>query len=433
MTSLTVRRAQCFAGSARPPSDKSLTHRALMLAAIADGPCRIYRPLRGHDPMSTLACMEMLGARAEWQGQDDLTITPPESWCEPSGSLDCGNSGTTLRLLAGLVAGRPLRTTLTGDASLSRRPMTRIAEPLRLMGAMVQGETPPLTIIGRETLRAIAYTSPVASAQVKSCILLAGLTADGPTSVTESTKSRDHTERMLTALGVDVRWESADDGRYTVWVHPKRSVPAFDMTVPADLSSAAFWMVAAAIVEGGRVDLAEVGLNPTRAGIFDVFDQAGLYYEIVESASQLNESTGSVSVIGGHGVGHRPFAIAGPLVPRLIDEIPVLSVLATQLEGTSTIRDAKELRVKETDRIAKMAEGLRAMGARVETFDDGMAITGPANLKGARIDSDGDHRVGMAFAIAGLIADGETTIDGADTIGTSFPEFESELRRLSGR
>ncbi|HLK14512.1 MAG TPA: hypothetical protein VKT78_06880, partial [Fimbriimonadaceae bacterium] len=202
--------------------------------------------------------------------------------------------------------------------------------------------------------------------------------------------------------------------------------------IPGDLSSAAFLMVAAAIVPGARVDLADVGLNPTRSGILDVFDQAGIYYEVVEQPAQLNEPTGSISVFNRANSGRRPFAIDGALVPRLIDEVPVLAVLATQFEGTSTIRGAKELRIKETDRIAKMAEGLKAMGARVETFEDGMAITGPAPLRGTRIDAGGDHRIGMAFAVAGLAAEGETIIDGADTISTSFPEFEHELRRLCG-
>ena len=382
--------------------------------------------------MATLHCMVMLGAQAVWRGTDEVTITPPAALKQPDGPLECGNSGTTIRLLAGLVAGRPIQTTLSGDASLSRRPMGRIAEPLRLMGATVEGETPPLSIRGREELDAIDYKSPVASGQIKSCILLAGLTADGICSVIEPSKSRDHTERMLSALGVDVRSKTEDDGRYTAWVHPKRRLTAFEMTVPGDLSSAAFWMVAAAIVPDGRVDLANVGLNSTRSGIFDVFDQAGVYYEVVESPAELNEPTGSVSVIPTHGIDRRPFRISGPLVPRLLDEIPVLAVLATQLEGTSTISDANELRIKETDRIAKMAEGLRAMGASVETLHDGMAITGPTELKGTRIDAGGDHRIGMAFAIAGLVAEGETAIDGAETIGTSFPDFESELRRLSG-
>ncbi|HLK16571.1 MAG TPA: hypothetical protein VKT78_17325, partial [Fimbriimonadaceae bacterium] len=198
----------------------------MMLAAIAEGPCRVHRPLRGEDPMSTLACMEALGARADWRGEHELTITPPDEWRIPEHALDCGNSGTTIRLLAGLLAGRPVTATLTGDASLSKRPMRRIAEPLRLMGAFVEGDTPPLRITGSATLRAIEYESPVASGQIKSCVLLAGLTADGITSVSEPSKSRDHTERMLSALEVDVRTQSDDDGRYTAWVHPKRRLPA---------------------------------------------------------------------------------------------------------------------------------------------------------------------------------------------------------------
>lgn len=383
--------------------------------------------------MSTLGCVQMLGAHAEWRGEDELTIIPPKELQQPQGPLDCGNSGTTIRLLAGLIAGRNLEATLIGDASLSQRPMGRIGEPLRLMGVDVQGDKPPLTIHGKDRLTAIDYVSPVSSGQVKSCVLLAGLTGDGVTSVTEPTKSRDHTERMLSAIGVDVRTASQEDGRFQVWVKPRRHVDAFDITVPGDISSAAFWMVAAAIVPNGRVDLANVGLNHTRSGILDVFDEAGLYYELVEHPSQLNEPTGSISVMQAQHRDQKPFHISGALVPRLIDEVPILAVLATQLAGTSTIRDARELRVKETDRIAKMAEGLTAMGATVETFEDGMAVTGPVQLQGTRVNAGGDHRIGMAFAIAGLVADGKTEIVGSDTIATSFPDFESELRRLCGR
>ncbi len=359
--------------------------------------------------------METLGARTEWRGDADLILTPPEAWQQPQSVLDCGNSGTTIRLLAGLVAGHPIVATLTGDESLSRRPMKRIAVPLQLMGADVEGDTAPLTIRGRTKLKGIEYTSPVASGQIKSCVLLAGLTADGATILHEPSKSRDHTERMLSALGINIVSKVTDEGVNTVWIKPGKRIPSFEITVPGDLSSAAFWMVAAVIVKNGRVDLAEVGVNSTRAGIFDVFDQAGIYYEIIESPAQLDEPTAAVCIQPNEDSDRRPFSISGSLVPRLLDEIPVLAVLATQLNGTSVIRDASELRIKETDRLVEVAEGLSKMGANVELLDDGMTITGPTALKGAHIDARGDHRIGMSFAIAGLIAEGETVIEGAET------------------
>ncbi len=453
-------------GELRPPSDKSLTHRAYLLGAIASGESRVRMPLRGEDCESTLACVAALGLRHEWLSPEEVRLTPPPEWKQPDGPLDCGNSGTTLRLLSGLLASRALDTTLVGDASLSRRPMRRIAEPLMQMGAAVEGETPPLRIVGSERLEGITYRSPVASAQVKSCILLAGLRAEGVTSVVEPSSSRDHTERMLTAMGANLssrssagldrpmEWiEGAERAMpkplYTidsaprpseremeelraariVSVEPRRSLSPFEFTVPADISSAAFFMVAAALLPDAEVLLRGVGVNPTRTGILDVLEQARVPFSVGEERSELGEPVADLAVRGA--VALRPFTIEGTLVPRLIDEIPILAVLATQCQGTSTIRDARELRVKESDRIETMATALRAMNAEVETFDDGMAIIGPTMLRAARVDAKGDHRIAMAMAVASLLGDGESQIDGADAIATSYPGFERDLMELS--
>lgn len=414
-------------GELRPPSDKSLTHRAYMLGAIARGESVVRMPLRGEDCESTLRCLAAMGLNFAKDG-DEVRLRPLRDWRSPIGPLDCGNSGTTMRLLSGLVASRPLDATLVGDASLSRRPMGRIATPLRMMGATVEGDKTPLRIRGGD-LKAISYESPVASAQIKSCVLLAGLRAQGRTTVVEPAPSRDHTERMLRAMGVRVdAAPMVGDGAHAVSVEPTDCLEPFGFTVPGDISSAAFFAVAAAILPQGRLLLRDLSVNPTRTGLLDVLTQCGVSYEATSEREELGEPMADVEIRAPRAL--KPFRIEGALVPRLIDEIPVLAVLATQCHGTTTIRDAKELRVKESDRIAKMAEGLRGMGAQVETHDDGMTIVGPTRLQATRIDAAGDHRIAMAFAIAGLIARGTTMIDGAESIATSFPGFEDELGRL---
>lgn len=390
-----------------------------MFASVATSPSEISMPLTGGDARSTAACLRQLGVSVEW---DDTIQVVPAEWRSPSAPLDCGNSGTTMRLLSGLLASRPLECTLVGDHSLSRRPMKRIAEPLRLMGATVEGDTPPLHLVGGD-LQGIRYVSPVASAQIKSCVLLAGLRASGETWVREPELSRDHTERMLAGLGVTVM-----RGEEGVGVRGGASWEGFSIRIPGDISSAAFFMVAAAILPGAELTVEELSINPTRTGLLDVFAQCGIPVEIANERELLGEPVADVTVRTAPVL--KPFQIDGPLVPRLIDEIPVLAVLASQCEGTSEIRDARELRVKESDRIENVAQGLRTMGVPVETFDDGMAIEGPVSLRGAVIDVDGDHRIAMAFAIAGLIAEGETILEGAEAIATSFPTFESELYRL---
>jgi 3-phosphoshikimate 1-carboxyvinyltransferase len=371
--------------------------------------------------------MNQLGLRHEWLGDTEVRLIPSPEWTQPASPLDCGNSGTTIRILSGLLAARPLDCTLVGDASLSKRPMGRIAAPLRQMGAEVEGDTPPIRIRGGD-LHGIEYASPVPSAQVKSCCLLAGLRADGPTTVTEPSLSRDHTERMLQAMGATVV-RDAGAARPSVTIQPTNDLRPFEFTVPADISSAAFFMVAAAILPQARLVLRDLSVNPTRTGIFDVLAQARVPFEIGAEREELGEPVADAIV--GWAREPQPFTIEGALVPRLIDEIPVLAVLATQCLGVTTIRDAREMRIKETDRIEVVASGLRRMGASVETFEDGMSISGPTPLTGTTIDAQGDHRIAMAFAIAGLIARGTTEIDGAETIATSYPNFESDLMRLT--
>lgn len=419
---LKVKRVAAIRGTVRPPSDKSMTHRAYMLAALADGKSVVEKPLQGEDCEATLNCLRLMGLQDEWLADDTIEIEPPQEWRQPDRDLYCGNSGTTMRLLAGLIASRPLDVILSGDASLSRRPMRRIAEPLKLMGATVEGDHPPLHVRGGQ-LTGIEYVSPVASAQVKSCVLLAGLRAEGETLVQEPTQSRDHTERMLRALGVEVMGEGT-----LVGVRGGAKIKPFVFDVPADISSAAFFMVAAALLPNSEVELLDVTTNPTRTGILDVFEQAGVPVAVGNRRHSLGEPLADLNVRSAPGL--RPFEISGPLVPRLIDEIPVLAVLATQCDGQSLVKDAQELRVKESDRIETVVGGLRAMGAEIEATPDGMAIRGPSRLRGTEIDAQGDHRIAMAFAIAGLVADGETVIHGAESIRTSFPDFERELWRL---
>ena len=419
---LTINPVKSLVGTMRPPSDKSLTHRAYMFASFATTESIVRNPLRGEDCENTLRAMIHLGLRHEMLGPEEFRLIPTQEWMQPNTPIDCGNSGTTMRLLAGLVASRPLNVTFVGDASLSKRPMGRVATPLRLMGAEIEGDRAPLTIRGSK-LQGIDYISPVASAQVKSCTLLAGLRAEGTTSVSEPSLSRDHTERMLNAMGYRL-----DSDGLKVCVEGGQEGHGFEFNVPGDISSAAFFIVAAAILQNSRLEVKELSVNPTRTGILDVLTQCQIPFFVTDVREELGEPVASLVVHTANLL--VPFTIEGELVPRLIDEIPVLAVLATQCQGTSIIRNANELRVKESDRIELVANGLREMGANVETFEDGMAITGPTKLTAIKVDAHGDHRIAMAFAIAGLIAEGTTEVDGADSIATSFPAFESELSRL---
>lgn len=420
-------------GSLRPPSDKSLTHRAYILAAMAEPgvPSTILRPLAGEDCDATLDALVECGHDIERfeageSGEEPMTVVQPGAWRSPTVPLDCGNSGTTMRLLCGVLASRPgLTATLVGDASLSRRPMGRVVAPLRSMGAEISGEQVPLLIEGRK-LQGIDYESPVASAQVKSCLLLAGLLASGTTWIKEPAQSRDHTERMLDALGVTL----LRDGEGRIGVMGGQTWGPMLFRVPGDISSAAFLMVAAALVPGSQVRLIDVGVNPTRTGILDVLEAAGATVTLDIPREETGEPVADVTVRGDSQL--KAFEVAGPLVPRLIDEIPVLAVLATRCQGRTQFRDAKELRVKESDRIAVMVRGLKSMGANIEELEDGLAVTGPTPLRGAAIDATGDHRVAMAFAVASLVAEGVTSITGTESVRTSYPEFLDDLLALAG-
>lgn len=405
-------------GEITVPADKSLTHRGLILGAMATSPTELRQPLTGEDCRATLAILQQIGTQVV-ESPSQWRIEPAAHWSAPSGPLDCGNSGTTMRLLMGVFAGKPMSVEFIGDASLSRRPMGRVATPLRMMGAKIEGDRAPIKLAGG-SLRGIDYLSPVASAQVKSAILLAGCQASDTTSVDEPTQSRDHTERMLEALGVPVaRCGLRLTVSATQW-------PGFEFHVPGDISSAAFLMCLVAGLPGAQLTFRRVGVNPTRSGILDVFAQMGIPVHSEGISETLAEPVADLTVTGPNSLA--PFTIAGSLVPRLIDEIPVLAVLATQAHGESRISDAAELRVKESDRIEQVVTNLRAMGANIEATADGMVIQGPTPLHGVRAVAHGDHRIAMALAIAALLStSGETEISGAESIATSYPTFLQDL------
>lgn len=419
-SAITIGRSEPLRGRLRAPSDKSLTHRAIIFASLAKSPSVIHLPLLGEDCRATIAAFESMGVKAEIEESEARIFPAPLH--APAAPIDCGNSGTTIRLLAGVMAGlEGISSTLTGDASLQKRPMKRIADPLNQMGANVDGDTPPLRITGSQ-LRGIDYTSPKASAQIKSCILLAGLTAKGTTSVTEPSLSRDHTERMLAFLGVPIHRSGLQ-----VQVQKAEWDGAL-FSIPSDISSAAFLLCAAALVPGSEVTLKDVGINPTRAGLLEVFQQAGVDYQLKNEREEMGEPRADITVR--HTPDLKPFEISGDLVPRLIDEIPVLAVLASQCQGLVRIRDAEEARVKESDRLALVTDGLRKMGAEITEYPDGLDISGQASLHGAEIDAHLDHRIAMTFAVAAMIADGETTLTGADCIATSYPRFWEDMKEL---
>jgi 3-phosphoshikimate 1-carboxyvinyltransferase len=424
---LRVRSCGPLRGSVRAPGDKSISHRAAILAAIAEGTSRIEGFLTCDDCLRTADALRALGVPVDPIGSETLEVRGAglEALREPRAALDMGNSGTGMRLLMGLVAGRPMTVEFTGDESLSRRPMDRIAEPLRLMGARVEGQgerlTPPVTVHGGD-LGGITYAPPMASAQVKSAVLLAGLSAVGETTVVEVAKSRDHTERMLAAMGADLSVEGLQ-----VTLRPGHPLRATPMQVPSDISSAAFPLAAALLVEGSDVRATDTLLNPTRTGLVEALKAMGAALEVADEREEAGEPLGALRA--------RPGALhaaefGGDLIPRMIDEIPLLAVIATQAEGTTVIRDAAELRVKESDRVAVMAELLSAMGAGARERADGLEITGPTPLHGATVEARGDHRIAMCAAIAGLIAGGETVIEGAECIATSYPSFVADLRAL---
>ena len=416
-------------GILRVPSDKSISHRSIMLSSLNRGTVVVKNFLRSEDCLNTLKAFLELGVNIE-DKQKKIVIRGKgkHSLKEPFNVIDLGNSGTSIRLISGILSGQPFYSVLTGDQYLRRRPMDRIAIPLRMMGAEIYGREvgkyPPLTIIGKEELKGIDYKSPKASAQVKSAILLAGLFTDEPVSVTEPAKSRDHTERMLRAFGVDLEMEGL-----TVSLGKNRELEAdLEIDVPADISSAAFFMVGAAITPESEILLKDVILNQTRTGILDVMERMGAEIKIENVRSVSGEEVGDIIV--SYSSDLKATEIRGEEIPKLIDEIPIIALLATQAEGETIIRDAQELRVKESDRIKSTVENLRTIGAEVEELPDGMIIRGKTPLKGGRIKSYGDHRIAMTFTVASLITEGAIEIDDVECIKTSYPKFFEDLEQL---
>ncbi|HEY4845057.1 MAG TPA: 3-phosphoshikimate 1-carboxyvinyltransferase [Candidatus Dormibacteraeota bacterium] len=420
-----VEPATSVAGELRVPGDKSIAHRALMLAAMAQGESRIDGLPEGEDVAATVACLRGLGVNIDRTGGPARVHGGGwRSFSPPHGPLDCANSGTTMRLLLGLLAGSWVSATLDGDASLKRRPMARVVEPLRTMGARIESREgrAPLTVTGmRLQGRRLVLSLP--SAQVKSALLLAGLSASGPTTVVEPVATRDHTERLLRAMGTDVHQAAG-----AVEIRPSHQpLRPISLSIPGDFSSAAFWMAAAALRPGWSVTIREVGLNPSRTAFLQLLQSMGAEIH-VDAIDAAIEPLGSVTVTG------RPLravTIGAADVAAAIDEIPALLSVATQAEGTTVIEGAAELRVKESDRLATMAEGLRRMGANVDERADGVSIRGQANLHGATVESHGDHRIAMALAVAGLVASGPTTVEDADCVAVSYPDFFTDLQGLA--
>jgi 3-phosphoshikimate 1-carboxyvinyltransferase len=422
-------------GKLRLPGDKSISHRAAILAALPqEGISRISNFSTGADCQSTLRCLERLGVRIERQGDAIVCIegTGARGFVnEPKTAIDCGNSGSTMRMLAGALAGQNIVATLTGDESLRSRPMQRIIEPLEFMGAEIStsGDRPPLTVKGQHPLRPISYEMPIASAQVKSAILFASLNASGRTEIVEPNATRDHTERLLRCFGLEIEIKRISKNSGTALHIAIQGLQRFgprDISVPGDVSSAAFFIAAAAVLPNSEVEITSVGLNPTRIAFLRTLQLLGAQVRVETMRDERNEPVGSVYVTGSGDLvplAGKANLVCGPMVAQLIDELPLLAVVGTRLQGGLEIRDATELRFKESDRIATTVRNLRAMGAEVEEFPDGLAVTGPTRLRGAVIDSFGDHRIVMAFAVAALMAAGESEIRGADCVRVSFPEF----------
>lgn len=409
------------------PGDKSISHRAVMFGALADGTTRITNFLQGADCLSTISCFRKMGIAIENTPTEILVHGKGlRGLSAPTDILDVGNSGTTTRLISGVLAGQNFTSTLTGDASIQSRPMGRIIKPLSMMGASIESlkgnNCAPLKIEGRQ-LHGIHYDSPVASAQVKSCVLLAGLYGDDTTSVTEPFLSRNHTELMLAHFGAEVTSQGT-----TASIQPEPKLHGLDISVPGDISSAAYFIAAALLVPGSEVLIKNVGINPTRDGILRVCEAMGADIQL------LNRSTAAGEPVADLLVRYSPLrgtVIEGAIIPTLIDEIPIIAVLAAFAEGTTVIRNAEELKVKESNRLDIMVTELTAMGCKVQGTDDGMMIEGGAPLHGTAIDSRMDHRIAMSFAIAGLAASGTTTLERAECVDISYPHFYEDLEKLS--
>jgi 3-phosphoshikimate 1-carboxyvinyltransferase len=424
-------------GRVHLPGDKSISHRAAIIASLATGPSRIANFSPSDDCAATLSCLERLGVLIQRSGAD-IRVECAGGLCPSTENLDCGNSGSTIRMLAGVLAGQNFVSTLTGDDSLRSRPMKRIIEPLEMMGAKVKSRQgrPPLTVAGTNPLKAIRYELPVASAQVKTCVLLAGLHADGVTEVIEKHgETRDHTERMLACFGVPIKSVVDDSRSNTTSVSLNQGFTGREISIPGDISSAAFLIAAAALLPGSRLDIERAGINPTRTMFLRQLQSFGVAIEIEEAQDNCNEPVGNVHVTAGTGLNTKgnPVHLRGDLIPQLIDELPLLAVVGTQLQGGIEFRDAGELRSKESDRISATVKNLRAMGADVEEYEDGLAVAGCTLLRGARVESYGDHRIAMAFTVAALIAQGESEIIGADCVAVSFPQFFKVLESIVER
>ncbi|MBN1466094.1 3-phosphoshikimate 1-carboxyvinyltransferase [candidate division KSB1 bacterium] len=415
---------QSLQGTVRVPGDKSISHRALIVSAIADGACRVSGLSTALDVQSTAACLKALGVKIN-KAKDGVIVhgVGMHGLQPPRKALDAGNSGTTIRLLAGMLAAQNFTATITGDRSLRNRPMRRIIEPLELMGARIDSDDfkAPLTITGGP-LRAIDFASPVASAQVKSCILLAGLFARGVTRVTEPYHSRDHTELMLQEMGANIHSSEA----LAAVIGPSE-LHARDIDVPGDISAAAFFLVAGALLPNSTLVMENIGVNLLRTGILTALTSMGVNYQINDQVELNREPRATIAV---KSATFRATTLGGAMIPRIVDEIPILAIAATQAEGVTTIKDARELRVKESDRLAALAANLTKMGAKVREKEDGLIISGPTTLHGAELDSYNDHRIAMAFSIAALIADGETTIKNVDCVDISFPGFYDILESI---
>ncbi len=423
-----VQPARTVRGSVRLPGDKSISHRYAMLAGLAEGTSHLSNFSTGADPHSSLACMEALGASVVKRADGVMEVTGVGGTFEqPARDLDCGNSGSTMRMLAGLVASQPGTYTFVGDASLTKRPMQRIKGPLEQMGARVEltdGHA-PMTVVGGR-LKAIEFATPIASAQVKTAVLFAGLGADGVTTLHEAVRTRDHSEHALRAFGAEL-----ERGDGTISIRGGQRLKAVDAAVPGDLSSAAFFLCAALLFPDSQIVFDAVGMNPSRSTLLDVVAAMGLKVNVLDLAELHGEMVGTIQVNGPAVL--KGVEITGTLPALIIDELPVLAAIGPYTRDGVLIRDAKELRVKESDRIALVVQNLRAMGAIVEEFEDGLFVPGGQTLKGGVVNSADDHRIAMAFAIAALRATGETTIHGAEAAAISFPEFFPLLHELSGR
>ena len=429
---MKVTQAHSIKGKLRLPGDKSISHRAALIAALASNSCEISNFSTARDCASTVSCLRELGITIEDKNRK-LFIPGGQTLVAPGKPLDCGNSGSTLRILAGVLAGHDFSTELVGDESLSSRPMRRIIEPLELMGAKIESTDgkAPLKIRGSKNLSPITYKLPIASAQVKSAILFAGLNADGRTTVIETSQSRDHTERLFNGFGVPV----ITNADLSVTLDGPTRFTGGAITIPGDVSSAAYFVAAAMLLPNSELMIEDVGLNPTRAAFLSVLSAWGADISTADLQTDRNEPYGTIKVRGGVAkkAGDDERTLSRSMIPSLIDELPLLAVVGSQIPGGIRIRDAGELRLKESDRLATTALNLRAMGIEVEEFEDGLVVPGPTRLRGARIDSHGDHRIAMAFSIAALIADGETEIDGFECVGISFPEFFGLLESVAVR